>query len=131
MNNNTTNPPVKKIVIAEDSGPCSALYEEILAPTKAEIIKVSNGKDAIQNCIEDPDIAIAIVDIVLPAINGIEVIKTISKLKKNIKIIAVSASASDLLKETCHKAGCDEFFSKPIDVGYFMHVINILLKASI
>ncbi len=127
MANISTNPPERKILIAEDSQSCTVLYEEILASAKAKIIKVSNGKDAIQACLEEPNISIAIIDIVLPAVNGIEVIRSISEMNKNIKIIAVSASASDLLRETCLKAGCNEFFSKPIDVGYFVHVVNLLL----
>ncbi len=130
MTNETSNPSRKKILIAEDSGPCSVLYEEILASTKTQMITVSNGMAAIQACLDDPDIVIAVIDIVLPAVNGLEVIKAINGLNKNIKIIAVSASASELLKEACLKAGCNEFFSKPIDVGYFLHVINILLNAN-
>ncbi len=124
------NPKERKILIADDSGPCTLLYEEILAPLSFVIIKTSNGRDAIQACLDEPDIAIAIIDIVLPAVNGIEVIRAISELNKNIRIIAISASSSALLKETCLKAGCNEFIQKPVDVGYFLHVINILLNDS-
>ena len=83
--------PVMKIVIADDS----ALWRDRIKSILIDINKVfvvgeaENGTDALKIIMEkEPDLAI--IDIRMPEMNGIELLKKIRELKMNVKIIMLT-----------------------------------------
>jgi DNA-binding NarL/FixJ family response regulator len=105
-----------KIVIADDS----ALWRDRIKSLLIDIDEVfvvseaENGADALQIIREkEPDLAI--LDIRMPEMNGIEVLKKIRKLKMNVKIIILTNYPYPQYRKRCLEAGADYFLSKTED----------------
>jgi len=75
-----------------------------------------------------PDLVL--LDIALPKMDGITVIKKIRKIDKirNIPVIAVTASAMSGDRMTVISAGCDDYLSKPVEAGTLIACIERWLK---
>lgn len=127
-----TSLPVKKnyiwknkvVLIVEDELHNYSLLENIIYPTKAKIIWVKNGNDAIQICKKRDDIDLVLMDVKLPDINGLEATKQIKKLRKDLPIIAQTAFAMPNDSEKCFNAGCDDYLAKPLAIDDILKKIN-------
>ena len=114
----------KIFLVVEDEISNYKLIQAMLKKTKAEIIWVSNGKSAIEECKKNDKIDIVIMDIKMPIIDGYEATRQIKNYNKNIPIIAQTAYAMAEDRENSLKAGCDDYVSKPIDIQEFLEKIN-------
>jgi CheY-like chemotaxis protein len=114
----------KTILIVEDDDISNEFFYEVLKPTKAKLLFVVNGKEAIQMCRENSDIDIVLMDIQLPVMNGKEAAIEIRKLNKDIIIIAQTAYAMVDDKQKYLSAGFNDYISKPIIPGELLSLID-------
>ena len=112
------------ILIAEDDMYNQMYFEEILSQTNAWIIMAMNGKEAIDYINENPDIKIALLDIRMPGMDGLEVAREIRKKSRNIVLIAQTAYSQEQEREIAIQAGFDEFISKPINREEILRLIK-------
>jgi excisionase family DNA binding protein len=128
------NADTLKILIVDDEAPIRKLISRIVKQTwpAAIIIEAKNGFEAGRKItIETPDLAI--IDIFLPGINGVEVcsmIKQDQNLKK-IKVLAISGKATADIKARIMNAGADEFLAKPFGAAQLVDTLNRLIKFSL
>jgi chemotaxis protein CheY len=101
-----------KILIADDSKLLRKQLREELEALDCEVIETENGKEAITESLSDrPDGVI--LDIVMPEINGIEVLRVIKELDDTIPVIMLSSAGTpEKLMETL-KLGALDFIQKP------------------
>ena len=118
----------KMILIVEDDLISYLFLESILNKTKANIIHVKNGEDAIEVCHINEKIDLILMDMQLPFISGYEATRVIKSFRTNIPIIAQTANVLNNEKERCLKTGCDEYISKPIDPDEFMSMLKKFLN---
>lgn len=114
----------KLFLVVEDEISNYKLIKAMLKKTKAEIIWVSDGKSAIEECKKNDKIDIVIMDIKMPIMDGYEATRQIKNYNKNIPIIAQTAYAMAEDRENSLKAGCDDYVSKPINIQEFLEKIN-------
>jgi DNA-binding NarL/FixJ family response regulator len=114
-----------KIVIADDS----ALWRDRIKSLLIDIDEVfvvseaKNGADALQIIREkEPDLAI--LDIRMPEMNGIELLKKIRELKMNVKIIILTNYPYPQYRKRCLETGADYFLSKTEDFEDIKIVIS-------
>lgn len=103
------------ILITEDEKSVQIYFEEILKSTNAKIIMAENGQEAIDLIEKNPDIDIALIDIKMPVMDGLEAARNIKKKFKSLPLIAQTAYSQKHEREKAFEAGFDEFISKPID----------------
>jgi DNA-binding NarL/FixJ family response regulator len=117
------------IVIADDSALWRDRIKSILIDIK-EVFVVSeaeNGADALQIIREkEPDLAI--LDIRMPEMNGIVLLKKIREFKMKVKIIMLTNYPYPQYKKRCLEAGADYFLSKTVDFEDIKIVITDMLK---
>jgi len=105
----------RNIVIVEDDVSNFRYFETVLKKTQANVHWIKNGRDAINYCTDSSNhIDLVIMDIFIPLISGIDVIREIKKARKDLPVIAVTAYVSQDIQEKCFMAGCDEFMFKPL-----------------
>jgi YesN/AraC family two-component response regulator len=118
-----------KIVIADDSSLMRDRIKSLLDSFKniTEVYEAENGVEALQLIMEkEPDLAI--LDIRMPGMNGIDVLKKIRELKMKVKVCILTNYPYPQYKKKCFEAGADYFLSKTEDFEKINVVINNMLQ---
>ncbi|WP_343342896.1 response regulator transcription factor [Terrisporobacter petrolearius] len=114
------------ILVIDDEKEIVDLVELYLKNTDYNIIKAYDGIDAI-NVIDKNKIHLAIVDIMLPNLNGYSVISKIRD-KLNIPIIVISAKVEGYDKILALDMGADDYVTKPFDPLELIARINAQIR---
>ena len=122
-------PPGIQILIADDS---SALRERIKSLVNSidnvcVVGEAENGLDALRLIREkEPDLVI--LDIHMPGMNGIEVLKQIREMKMNISVCIFTNYTYPQYKKRCIEEGADYFLSKSEDFEEIKIIITDMLR---
>jgi DNA-binding NarL/FixJ family response regulator len=102
-----------KIVIADDSSLLRERIKSLLNGLKEKLViyEAENGLEALK-LIKDKKPDLAILDIRMPEMNGIEVLKKIRELKIKVKVCILTNYPYPQYKRKCFEAGADYFLSK-------------------
>lgn len=107
---------VKILVVDDEKEICDTL-QRFLNRRGYEVVTAYNGVDAISKVkLERPHIVL--LDIVMPDINGIEVLKRIKEIDKETGVIMVTAVEDLDTARTCIKSGAYDYITKPFDPDY-------------
>lgn len=107
----------KTILIAEDTDMNYFLLAEVLKKTKAKLIRVKNGAEAVE-LVQANHIDLVLMDINMPVMDGYEATRLIKEYREDIPIIIQTAIHEDG-KEKAENVGADDFIAKPIDLKSF------------
>ena len=114
-----------KIVIADDSSLMRDRIKSLLNSINniSMVYEAKNGVEALQLILEkEPDLAI--LDIRMPEMNGIEVLKKIRELKMKVKVCILTSYPYPQYRKRCLEAGADYFLSKTEDFEQLEIVIS-------
>ena len=118
----------KKILIAEDDEDIVGLLRLYLEKGGYEIISVDNGEDAFK-IVKSKQISLAILDIMMPKMNGYELTKKIREITK-IPIIILSAKNHDSEKILGLDLGADDYLTKPFNPLEVVARVKAILRRS-
>lgn len=125
-NVNTFDLPIHKIniLIAEDDQVCMLLLKKILNHENIVLYCASNGYEAVEIVKKEKNLNIALLDIKMPIMDGIQATKLIKEINPDLPIIIQSAFAFSSDKILATEAGCNEFLTKPIQKEQLFRLIN-------
>lgn len=101
----------KRVYLVEDEKSLNILLEKYLQREGYEVTTFSDGSSAMEKIKDMPDLWI--LDIMLPDIDGYEIIKAIKANNKNIPVIFMSARNEELDRVVGLELGSDDYLSKP------------------
>lgn len=119
----------KKILVADDEERIVKLVSDFLTASGYEVIPAADGKEALDRFNSDSDISLAVIDIMMPEIDGWTVTREIRK-KSDIPIIMLSARSEEFDLLTGFESGIDEYVTKPFSPAVLVKRIEALLKRS-
>ena len=104
-----------KILVADDSRTSRRMLLDIIRGLEFdEIIEATDGNDAVAKFDEhQPDVVT--LDITMPGMDGIEVLKTIKAKNPNVKAVMITAAAQSSKIMEAIKIGAEEFIAKPYE----------------
>jgi DNA-binding response OmpR family regulator len=119
------------ILVVDDLLQNIELLEAYLVPQGYEIVKALSGEEALEKLIHN-QIDLVLLDVMMPKMSGIEVLKN---LRADEKTKAIPVVMVTVLKEVEDKvkaleAGCDDFISKPFDKVELLARVKSILKIS-
>jgi len=117
------------ILIIDDNTKLSSILKEFLELKNFNVTS-STGEDAII-LIDDNEFDLYIIDIHLPTINGLDIVKFIRNKDLNSPIIMITSSDEEENFITAFKNGCNEFIKKPFHLSEIEIRINNLLNKKI
>ena len=112
------------ILVAEDEDSNFILIRELLSDLKVQLMRAVNGLEAVEACKTNAEIALVLMDIKMPKMDGFEATKQIKKLRPDLPVIAQTAYTSEADKNKAFASGCDDFISKPIRRDLLISKIN-------
>ena len=119
---------MKKVLILEDEATISEFVEINLKRSGYQTIVAATGEEALKIVSEDKDIDIALLDIMLPGIDGFEVCRKIREMGRNMGIIMLSAKSQEMDKVTGLMIGADDYVPKPFSVTELVARVDSLYR---
>ena len=116
-----------KILIADDEDRIVKLVADFLRGAGYEPVCAKDGEEALQRFSEQQDIALLIVDIMMPGLDGWALTKEIRKTS-TVPIIMLSARAEEFDLLTGFEAGIDEYVTKPFSPSVLVKRVDALLR---
>jgi two-component system chemotaxis sensor kinase CheA len=119
----------KKILVVDDDP--QNIYALIAALEKyqVEVMFAENGMEGIELLQVNSEIDLVLMDLMMPEMNGFEVIKVIRQIPefKKIPIIALTAKAMKYDRKKCIEAGASDYISKPVNLEQLFSIMNVWL----
>ena len=116
------------ILVTEDDETSYMLIEEIIKDNRINLLRAENGKEAIEQVKNTPDINLVLMDIKMPDMNGYEATRKIKELRPELPVIAQTAFASNEDRQKAIEAGCSEYFPKPISSNELKNAIKKFIQ---
>ena len=119
---------MKKVLILEDEVNIRSFVVINLKRAGYDAIEAGTGQEAMDRLRENPDIGVAILDIMLPDIDGFEVCRNIRATNKQIGIIMLTARTQEMDKVTGLMTGADDYVTKPFSPAELTARIDALYR---
>ncbi len=119
----------KKILIVDDDVRNVFALATVLEERNMEVISGNTGIEGLASLEEHPDIAMVLMDIMMPEMDGYEAMRKIraqSQYRK-LPIIALTAKAMKGDKAKCIDAGANDYLSKPVDTDKLISLMRVWL----
>ena len=119
----------KKILITDDDVRNIFSLTKVLEKYKVEVVLAMDGKQALEQMKEHPDIDVILMDMMMPEMDGYQTIREIRKQPKlsRLPIIAVTAKSMIGEREKCIEAGASDYISKPVDTDQLLSLLRVWL----
>jgi len=119
---------MKKVLILEDEENIRSFVVINLKRAGYDAIEAATGQEALEKLREYPDIGVAILDIMLPDIDGFEVCRRIRAASKQIGVIMLTARTQEMDKITGLMTGADDYVTKPFSPAELTARIDALYR---
>ena len=119
---------MKKVLILEDEVNIRSFVVINLKRAGYEVIEAGNGMDALDMLQRHSDIGVAILDVMLPDIDGFEVCRRIRAAGTKIGIIMLTARTQEMDKVTGLMTGADDYVTKPFSPAELTARIDALFR---
>ena len=119
---------MKKVLILEDEENIRSFVVINLTRAGYTVVEAGTGEDALEQLRTNPDVGVAILDIMLPDIDGFEVCRRIRATNKQIGIIMLTARTQEMDKVTGLMTGADDYVTKPFSPAELTARIDALFR---
>ncbi len=116
-----------KILIAEDDIKIRQLFGRILIKNGYSVKSVSNGKEAL-DALEKEYYDLIISDVMMPVLDGYELVRSIRDSGNNIPVLMISAKAEFDDMRLGFLSGSDDYMVKPVNVNEMLIRVSALLR---
>lgn len=115
------------ILLADDDELLRDLVRDVLEEEGYIVYQAENGEQAVDIFWKHQDISLAVLDIMMPETDGMEVLKEI-RLKSDIPVLMLTALGDSTNELNCLRNGANDFVSKPFHYDVLLERIKNLLK---
>ena len=119
---------MKKILVLEDEENIRSFVVINLKRAGYDTIEAGTGEEALARLKENPDIRVALLDVMLPGIDGFEVCRRIRATNTAIGIIMLTARSQEMDKVTGLMTGADDYVTKPFSPAELTARIDALFR---
>ena len=119
---------MKRILVLEDESSIRSFVVINLRRAGFDPVEAETGAQALERIKEYPDIRVALLDVMLPDIDGFEVCRRIRSMDSKIGIIMLSAKSQEMDKLTGLSSGADDYVTKPFSTAELTARIDALYR---
>ena len=121
---------MKKVLVLEDESSIRSFIVINLRRAGYDVIEAESGEEALEKLQQNPDIRVALLDIMLPGIDGFEVCRRIRATNPRIGIIMLTARSQEMDKVTGLMTGADDYVTKPFSPAELTARVDALMRRS-
>ena len=110
---------MSKILIVDDEVKACELLKRILETdeNEYEIVTSHSGEDALEK-VKSFDPTLILLDIKMPGMDGMEVLRQVRKFNKDVGIIMLTAIIDKDVADEAFRMGADDYISKPVQISF-------------
>jgi HAMP domain-containing protein/CheY-like chemotaxis protein/signal transduction histidine kinase len=119
----------KKVLVVDDDVRNIFALSSVIERRGMTVITAGTGREAIAKLESTPDVAIVLMDIMMPEMDGYETMQVIrqNSLFRRLPIIALTAKAMKGDREKCLEAGASEYLAKPVNTEQLLSSLRMWL----
>jgi len=121
-------PSLKKVLVLEDEDNIRSFIVINLRRYGYEPVEASTGEEALELLKQNPDVGIALLDVMLPGIDGFEVCRRIRASGAKIGIIMLTAKSQEMDKVNGLMTGADDYVTKPFSPSELIARLDALYR---
>ena len=118
----------RKVLVLEDEASIRGFIVINLTRAGYEVIEAETGEQALELLQKHSDIRVALLDIMLPGIDGFEVCRRIRATNTSIGIIMLTARSQEMDKVTGLMTGADDYVTKPFSPAELTARVDALFR---
>ena len=118
-----------KVLVVDDEERMRKLISDFLKLKDFDVIEAGDGDEAVDRFFSDKDIALIILDVMMPKMNGWDVLKTIREHSK-VPVIMLTARSEEQDELKGFEYGADEYISKPFSPKILVARVEAILRRS-
>jgi len=119
----------KKVLVVDDDVRNIFALSSVIERRGMTVITAGTGREAIAKLESTPDVAIVLMDIMMPEMDGYETMRVIRQNQsfQRLPIIALTAKAMKGDREKCLEAGASEYLAKPVNTEQLLSSLRMWL----
>jgi CheY-like chemotaxis protein/HPt (histidine-containing phosphotransfer) domain-containing protein len=111
----TENESDRHVLVVDDEGISRTVLRKMIERLNFDVTTVEGGKQALELLSQDANVSLLIVDVLMPEMDGLELLRIFKKAySKDIPIIMISSSEDPDTIAQCFQFGAEDFLQKPI-----------------
>lgn len=118
-----------KILVVDDESRMRKLVRDFLVREDYEVLEAGDGEEALDVFYREKEIALIILDVMMPRLNGFEVCREVRKTSK-VPIIMLTAKGDESDELNGFELGVDEYISKPFSPKILVARVGAILRRS-
>ena len=118
-----------KILVVDDDERMRTLVRDFLARRGFSVLEASDGMEAVDICFEQKDIALIIMDVIMPRMDGWDAVREIRKYS-TVPIIMLTAKSDEQDELNGFNLGVDEYIRKPFSPKVLVARVEAILRRS-
>lgn len=119
---------MKKVLVLEDESSIRSFIVINLRRAGYEVVEAETGEEALEKLKIHSDVRVALLDIMLPGIDGFEVCRRIRATNAAIGIIMLTARSQEMDKVTGLMTGADDYVTKPFSPAELTARVDALMR---
>ena len=121
---------MRKVMVLEDEASIRSFIVINLRRAGYEVVEAETGEEALDKLHANPDTLVALLDVMLPGIDGFEVCRRIRATNPRIGIIMLTARSQEMDKVTGLMNGADDYVTKPFPPAELPARVDALIRRS-
>ena len=121
---------MRKVLVLEDEANIRGFIVINLRRAGYEVVEAESGEEALTKLKAQKDIRVALLDVMLPGIDGFEVCRRLRANDANIGIIMLTARSQEMDKVTGLMTGADDYVTKPFSPAELTARVDALMRRS-
>jgi len=118
-----------RIFVVEDDDSVISVMQQYFATAGYRVEFAQHGGDALTLVQHDPP-DLVLLDLMMPGMNGVEVLQRILALRATLPVIIVTARADATLAEQTRALGAFAYVTKPFEFAYLARIVHLALTRS-
>lgn len=120
----------KSLLIVDDEPNIRRVLEAVFTKDGYQVRTVENGRKALDVLSTDPNLNVAICDLIMPDMNGVEVLKAAGEINPKLSMVMITAHGTIKTAVDAMKLGAFDYITKPFDMDEIKLVVKNALERS-
>ncbi len=120
----------KSLLIVDDEPNIRRVLEAVFTKDGYQVRTVENGRKALDVLATDPNLNVAVCDLIMPDMNGVEVLKAAREINPRLSMVMITAHGTIKTAVDAMKLGAFDYITKPFDMDEIKLVVKNALERS-